>query len=688
MRRIPLKATVYAVLCAMGVVCLSGCVQPVDLVAFAKDPTVQSMAGSIHLIPGSDTGLAKGNKKITGIDEGKYYIVEEWDEDIMPVATPYQFVSSSGMRSENVSDIGRISGEAIIGLTNYHHYRVKTAQPFPGDVLYTDYPAGINDTITPNPDGIIDLPKPAAYNTVYYLSSPDLDFNDYQIAEIAADGSSKTATRYADGRIMTTVASGTELDYVFYRDISPADPPYEAFVLKVKIEPPIPTDKVIVIFHLNDDTTTIHDTKYVTPGSSLTGDSLTLPAEPIRSGYTFDGWWTGNGVLFLAPFTATTPVSNVPDIMNVYAKWEAGGATLVTVTFNSNGGTTPNTTRTCPENGTVTLPTPNPTRTDYKFVEWNTKADGTGVVFTATTTVTGDMPVFAQWTPCFVVTFDSNGGTAVAPIICTPLDRLPFLPSPEPTRTGYTFDGWWDISPATTPPASGPATGWGTQVTTTAPTFSADTTVYARWKANIIFNSNGGTTPNTTLICDRDGMIILPTTPPTRPGYTFDDWWDISPLTTPPASGTDTGWGTQVTNSTVFNASTTVYARWQAVSTDEAKVGTITFALPTDPASTTTLAGASISALVLNRDPDPEANPPVVNTYNVTASVPAGFTNVRFKVGTHAPAASLVIGYARNGGTPDIDHLLVQGNTLAITVIATYTDGKDYSYVAQVTIVP
>ena len=45
------------------------------------------------------------------------------------------------------------------------------------------------------------------------------------------------------------------------------------------------------------------------------------------------------------------------------------------------------------------LPTTNPTRTGYLFNGWNTKADGTGDAFTATTDVKNNMTVYAQWKP-------------------------------------------------------------------------------------------------------------------------------------------------------------------------------------------------------------------------------------------------------------------------------------------------
>ena len=71
-----------------------------------------------------------------------------------------------------------------------------------------------------------------------------------------------------------------------------------------------------------------------------------------------------------------------------------------TVTFNKNGGNT----EASPSEMTVqagesvgALPTP-PTREGYKFAGWNTQADGRGEMFTASTTVTKDITVYAQWT--------------------------------------------------------------------------------------------------------------------------------------------------------------------------------------------------------------------------------------------------------------------------------------------------
>jgi uncharacterized repeat protein (TIGR02543 family) len=44
-----------------------------------------------------------------------------------------------------------------------------------------------------------------------------------------------------------------------------------------------------------------------------------------------------------------------------------------------------------------TLPTA-PVREGYIFTGWNTKANGFGIEFTETTTVTANITVYAQWT--------------------------------------------------------------------------------------------------------------------------------------------------------------------------------------------------------------------------------------------------------------------------------------------------
>lgn len=78
-------------------------------------------------------------------------------------------------------------------------------------------------------------------------------------------------------------------------------------------------------------------------------------------------------------------------------------ATGVSVIFDKNGGDTeaaPRIESQEKQAGVVNhfdLPAIEPTREGYTFEGWNTKADGTGDAFTATTDVTKTMTVYAQW---------------------------------------------------------------------------------------------------------------------------------------------------------------------------------------------------------------------------------------------------------------------------------------------------
>ena len=86
-----------------------------------------------------------------------------------------------------------------------------------------------------------------------------------------------------------------------------------------------------------------------------------------------------------------------------YYMWQVANG--IRVIFDKNGGDTEADPRIMVQDKVVgavnhfDLPTTNPTRTGYLFNGWNTKADGTGDAFTATTDVKNNMTVYAQWKP-------------------------------------------------------------------------------------------------------------------------------------------------------------------------------------------------------------------------------------------------------------------------------------------------
>ena len=110
-----------------------------------------------------------------------------------------------------------------------------------------------------------------------------------------------------------------------------------------------------------------------------------------------------------------------------------------------------------------------PSRTGHQFTGWylgDAKYD-------FGTAVTGKMTLTAQWTVNqYTITFDTNGGSAIAPIT---QDYGTAITAPDdPTKSGYTFAGWTPAIPATMP--------------------AEDLTVTAQWR----YNGGGGGGGSTT----------------------------------------------------------------------------------------------------------------------------------------------------------------------------------------------
>lgn len=261
------------------------------------------------------------------------------------------------------------------------------------------------------------------------------------------------------------------------------------------------------------------------------GDLLT----PTRATYVFDGWFTAQ--TGGAQVTSTTKITQNTTL---YAHWTLNE---YTVSYNANGGSgapasqqkihgevltltssVPSTAKkytiTYNANGSGATVSPTSKSVDCTFNNWNTKADGTGTSYSKGGSYTDNAAVtlYAQWT-------NPTYGTLATP-----------------TRTGYTFGGWYT------------AASDGTKIETSA-TVTGNVTIYAHWTANkytIQFDANGGTVTPTSKQYTFGGTYgSLPTA--TRAGYYFDGWFTAK-----------TG-GTQVTkSSTVAAQNMTLYAHWTA----------------------------------------------------------------------------------------------------------------------------
>ena len=125
-------------------------------------------------------------------------------------------------------------------------------------------------------------------------------------------------------------------------------------------------------------------------------------------------------------------------------------ACTYSVKYNANGGSgsMPNSSHTYDTAKNLTANTF--TRTGYAFTGWNTKEDGSGTSYingesvkNLTTTNSGTVNLYAQWTANTITLNFVNGGRGTAPTTptsCT-YDSTFTMPAAM-TATGYTFDKW------------------------------------------------------------------------------------------------------------------------------------------------------------------------------------------------------------------------------------------------------
>ena len=167
-----------------------------------------------------------------------------------------------------------------------------------------------------------------------------------------------------------------------------------------------------------------------------------------------------------------------------------------------------------PHNNILTLRGALFTRTGYTQVGWAT-VDGGEKVYDLKDIYTKNeaLTLYPVWnTNKYTITFDTNGGSEIAPIT---QDYGTEITAPDkPTRKGYTFKGWDKEIPETMP--------------------AENITVKAQWEINqytIAFDTNGGS--EIAPITQDYGTEITAPDKPTRKGYTFKGWDKEIPETMP-----------------------------------------------------------------------------------------------------------------------------------------------------------
>ena len=292
------------------------------------------------------------------------------------------------------------------------------------------------------------------------------------------------------------------------------------------------------------------------------GSTIVFTATP-STGYQIEGWYKNsdcttslnNGTLDTYSVTVTTGT-------NVYVKFEAipVNSHNITYTTQGTGWTYGNSNPTTAEEGATVTFVVNPTA-GYRV---SVSSDGPALTgpnannqYTFTMP-TKDVKITVDAKPeQYTVTLNRQSGTGgTSSVTATYAAAMPDIN--VPTRTGYTFNGYFDAT-------SSGKKYYGTDgKSANYWDKTSNTTLYAQWTANkytVKFNANGGKGSMSTQSHTYGVSKALTANAFTRTGYTFEGW-------NTNAEGTGTSYTDKqsVSNlSSTDGATVNLYAVWQAL---------------------------------------------------------------------------------------------------------------------------
>ena len=299
-------------------------------------------------------------------------------------------------------------------------------------------------------------------------------------------------------------------------------------------DPIIPDDPVLPTkYHL-----TINNSEFV--AVDVSGDYekdveiFVAAIDREDSYYFFEGWVDGNGsaVSNTANYTFNMPEND----LTLTPTYKYEGPIIpekVTVHFEANDGTPVDDITL--DKGQKIAQLPSTTKDNYNFLGW---FDENNNKLTTETIINDNATYYAHWQiVTHIVTFNTHGGTEVAPIT---KDHGDTLGEVESTLARYHLIGWFTEE-----------NGQGAEYTKDS-VITSDVTLHAYWEINkvtISFNSKKGTAVNPVTINEGESLTEIPET--TRDGYFFEGWFTEA-----------NGVGTKLTTSTIFNSDAVYYADW------------------------------------------------------------------------------------------------------------------------------
>ena len=310
------------------------------------------------------------------------------------------------------------------------------------------------------------------------------------------------------------------------------------------------------------------DGQEVQQGLTDSDGMMRQPMTRTREGYTFAGWYWVSDLSVLTEeqkeqnkVDFTQPVTKPHATM--YAQW-VKNQDEINVLYAANGGQFADGNDTmqgvADSDGVMRQPA-EPTREGYTFAGWYWVSDLSGLTdeqkdlnkvdFSQSVADKEHVTVFAQWTKNqeqndHAVMYVANGGQFATGETfqqgVTDSDGMMRQPA-EPTRDGYTFDGWYwhaDYSGYTDEQKAADKVDFSQPV-------QSDVNIYAQWTKNadtqaeqitVKFVDNFNETESSTVV--KKGETVAQPADPTYDGWTFEGWsstlkddegnWEYTPV--------------------------------------------------------------------------------------------------------------------------------------------------------------
>lgn len=255
------------------------------------------------------------------------------------------------------------------------------------------------------------------------------------------------------------------------------------------------------------------------------GTKAVRPADPVQTGWRFDGWYTNKDCTAAYDFD-----KEVTKDITLYAKW----VKTVTVTYHVGSYGTAPASQTVDAGKKFTRPA-DPVDSRAIFQGWYTD-ENYNTAYDFGSAVETDLNLYAKWKDGYRVVFQTAYGTTPAEQKVA-LNGKATKPA-DPTATGYIFKGWYTSQLYTA------EFDFNTPIT-------ADTTLYAKWNETytVTFNVGDHGTAPTAQTVENGGKATKPENP-TAKGWRFDGWY------------TDERYTARYDFDKAVTANTTLYAKW------------------------------------------------------------------------------------------------------------------------------